>query len=340
MIVSDYIKQGKSHFTQGEYKLALEYFQAASETDPKCKEAYLLQAAVYQAMRNDRLAQSTVYSILVADPTDTNATTYLRMISDGKPLNSIAKVMVADSDVFCDEETWYMNLSCGRVDIELNSDETAFIKHYNGEIKGDLVIPSHVIWDNNSYKVTEIGDRAFEGCLCLVSICIPDSVTSIGYKAFHGCSGLSSVSIGKSMKSIGNSAFSYCSNLTRIVVSKGNRNYNSQYHCNAIIETRTNKLIFGCQATIIHDSVTEIRKWAFEGCSGLTSIRIPDSVTEIGNAAFWNCSDLTSIRIPNSVTVIGNNAFKGCSKLKTIYIKDKKLLKNANVPDGVQIITE
>ena len=55
--------------------------------------------------------------------------------------------------------------------------------------------------------------------------------------------------------------------------------------------------------------VTSIGYWAFENCSGLTSVVIPDSVTSIGNFAFSGCSGLTSIVIPNSVTSIAYCVF-------------------------------
>ena len=44
--------------------------------------------------------------------------------------------------------------------------------------------------------------------------------------------------------------------------------------------------------------VTSIGNYAFDGCSGLTSITIPDGVTSIGDFAFSDCSGLTSITIP------------------------------------------
>ena len=50
---------------------------------------------------------------------------------------------------------------------------------------------------------------------------------------------------------------------------------------------------------IIPDSVTEIEDYAFEGCTGLTSIDIPDSVTEICSKAFKGCTGLTSMPSPN-----------------------------------------
>ena len=67
-------------------------------------------------------------------------------------------------------------------------------------------------------------------------------------------------------------------------------------------------------------SVTSIGSYAFDDCSGLTSVTIGNSVTRIGNDAFYNCSSLTSVTIPNSVTSIGSRAFYGCSSLTNITI--------------------
>jgi hypothetical protein len=51
-------------------------------------------------------------------------------------------------------------------------------------------------------------------------------------------------------------------------------------------------------------SVTSIGDFAFNDCSGLTSVTIGNSVTSIGNYAFDDCSGLTSVTIPNSVTTV------------------------------------
>ena len=66
--------------------------------------------------------------------------------------------------------------------------------------------------------------------------------------------------------------------------------------------------------------VTSIGRWAFQYCSGLTSVTIPNSVTSIGNEAFYECTGLTSVDIPNSVTSIGKSAFFSCSGLTSITI--------------------
>lgn len=65
---------------------------------------------------------------------------------------------------------------------------------------------------------------------------------------------------------------------------------------------------------------TNIRDYAFNGCSELASITIPDSVTKIGWYAFQNCYNLTNITINNNITNIGLSAFFSCINLRSVII--------------------
>ena len=193
-------------------------------------------------------------------------------------------------------------------------------------------------------SVINIGEHAFDGCRNLTSVTIPNSVkdielwvfancsslnsitlhdgiTTIGEHAFINCPSLTSVTISKSVTSIGIGAFRDCEALTSIVVDSGNTTYDSRENCNAVIETRSNTLIAGCQNTIIPNSVTKIYLEAFRGCSSLTAITIPNSVTRIGGWAFSGCSLLDTIYVEATTppTLEYNNVFTGTPS-PTCYI--------------------
>ena len=132
----------------------------------------------------------------------------------------------------------------------------------NGEEITDLVIPSNVEYINN---------YAFYNCTGLTSLSIPSSVTSIGFGYY------------------GDNAFYGCSNLATITVDENNSKYDSRDNCNAIIEKESNKLIYGCKNTVIPSSVTNIDKYAFKGCSALSSIYIPGSLKQSIYFDFGGC---------------------------------------------------
>lgn len=173
-------------------------------------------------------------------------------------------------------------------------------------------------------SVTSIGDYAFYGCTGLTSIEIPNSVTNIGDEAFYGCSRLTSIEIPNSVISIGERAFESCGELTSVNIS------DIEAWCKISFSSEwANPLCYvhhlymngsEIKELVIPESVTSIGQYAFQGCSGLTSIEIPNSVTSIGACAFGGCSNLESIDIPNSVTSIGESAFQYCSNLTSIEI--------------------
>ena len=92
--------------------------------------------------------------------------------------------MVVNAQVFEVDDICYRVTSDTDLTVEVISR-----KECSGEFpnwyKGVVVIPEMVEYGGNTYRVTAIGNFAFEGCLSLTSVTIPESVTSISYSAFY-----------------------------------------------------------------------------------------------------------------------------------------------------------
>lgn len=177
------------------------------------------------------------------------------------------------------------------LDAETNQ-ATVIKKKSSSRYSGEIIIPESVRYEGIIYSVTSIGDDAFNACLNLTSVTIPNSVTNIGRGAFYGCSSITSVTIPNSVTRIEDFLFYRCSSLISLTIP---------------------------------NSVMSIGGYALSRCSSLTSVAIPNSVTSIKFYAFRECTGLTSITIPNSVTSIGIGVFENCSNLKVVRCLAEKV---------------
>ena len=109
-------------------------------------------------------------------------------------------------------------------------------------------------------SVTIIGSSAFNGCIGLTNITIPEGVTRLGYNAFYYCDSLLHIKIPGSVKTIHGSAFQGCANLKSVEIG---------------------------------DGVESIWLQAFCGCPNLERINIPKSVKDLGPYVFSGCPKLT-----------------------------------------------
>lgn len=147
---------------------------------------------------------------------------------------------------------------------------------------------------------------------------IPNGVKSIADYAFNNNKKLTSIFIPASVRTIGANPFLSCDNLSVVKVDENNKIYDSRNECDAIIHTKTNKLIVGCKDSIIPNDVKEIGEKAFYDISSLQTINIPKSVETIGSGAFRFCNNLKYVDIPNGVVEIKEDAFSSCSSLESI----------------------
>ncbi len=227
-------------------------------------------------------------------------------------------------------------------------DGTAYYKDKGNWEKGALYVGNHLIKVKEDTKgaftvkkgTLTIADSAFEGCVKITSIKIPDSVTNIGNRAFTMCYALKSITMPKKLASLGNYAFYNCTALSTVTIPKGITSIGSYAFASCASLT----------SVTIPDGVTYIGDRAFNGCRALTSVKIPASVTSIGKSAFYYCEKLASVKLPGKITTIGDYAFSSCRSLKSIKLPetvtsigrsifdDCAKLTSVNIPKGITVI--
>ena len=163
--------------------------------------------------------------------------------------------------------------------------------------------------------ITEIPERAFQGCKALERVSLPQSLEHIGCKAFKDCYSLRSITLPDGLLSLSACSF-HVSGLESIVIPPKITEIptGAFYGCSAL---RTAKLPRGLK---------RIGKGAFQR-SGLTEIKLPYGLRRIGSGAF-DGSEIRQVKVPNTVTMIGSWAFAGIAPLEKLILP--KNLKKLN----------
>lgn len=228
--------------------------------------------------------------------------------------------------------------------------EVTYFKQESGAIKSNfykdvVFVPETVEFGGSSYFVSAIGAGAFSGNDELLSVVMPNTVKVIENSAFSGCRQMKSITVPKSVEHIESGAFCALESLTYLSVDEDNPVYDSRCGCNAIIESATNTLLYGCRTTVIPHGVEVIAMnafWivcntgpfaldipasvkvidycAFQTCDWLVGVTMHDGLEKIGDGAFRHTS-IESITIPATVTEIGPSAFAGANELKSMKVK-------------------
>lgn len=67
-------------------------------------------------------------------------------------------------------------------------------------------------------------------------------------------------------------------------------------------------------------AVVAVGRFAFYGCSGLTSVTVPEGVTALRASAFRNCTSLTSVALPATLDSVYGYAFGSCAALADVAV--------------------
>ena len=151
-----------------------------------------------------------------------------------------------------------------------------------------------VIFDTES-TLTTIDISAFEDCIKLSNLELPDSIVKFGDAAFKSCSSLHSIKLPSNIKEIGSNCFH-------------STNIDSISYENDKIALQTLSPLFAGNA------------------EKLLTFVVPDSVETIEGSAFTNCLELKEVTFGKNLSSIENYAFSNCPKLRKIIIKENKKL--------------
>ncbi len=168
--------------------------------------------------------------------------------------------------------------------------------------------------------IQEIIEEQFYGCTNLTTVTIGKDVTSIGKSAFRGCKKLSKLSFEDGI--LGLSILSNAFTDTAINTFYQGRNiiYSGDVYDGGVVDSSAfNAALRNITELTIGNNVSFIHKYAFVGCSNISSLKIPNSIETINEGAFQG-SGLTTIEIHNKIKTIAKSTFMNCKNLTNITI--------------------
>lgn len=149
----------------------------------------------------------------------------------------------------------------------------------NPDAKGNVVIPSKVMYGGVEYTVTQVADYSFFSNSGITSLTLPQTLTYIGMNSFNSCTGLTSLTIPDNVQTIDTRAFAGCSGLEELTLGTG---------------------------------LTKVGMWAFYDCTSLKTVTC-NAITPPGSTAqtfSQTTYDTATLYVPdNSVS-----AYKGDTK--------------------------
>lgn len=176
------------------------------------------------------------------------------------------------------------------LDYKLSEDGEFYSVVGVGTCKDDvIVIPE----EYEGVAVKKIAANAFELCVSIREIILPDSVTVIDEYAFYGCELLTNVTFGAKVSRVGFGVFYE----TAYYLDQNNWQDGVLYLDNVLIEVKDS----GVSEVDVREGTTVIADHAFSKSSDLVSVSISKDVKFIGKYAFLWCDVLESITVPDGV---------------------------------------
>jgi len=241
---------------------------------------------------------------------------------------------------------WWMHPNGKKFPVTLDSGQTVYAKvlsHWHRTVafvcpseaknwngipnapSGDMVIPSHIRCRGVRYRVTDLDTCAFQNCVELTHLTLPEGLQRIGEGAFGGDNRIAdTLVIPRSLKVLENAPFSDCHSLTTLVWKALDCSTGKQPHLD-------NQFFYRCSSlkkAIIDDSVCILPPRIFNDMSWLEVIVVPNHIRELPIEFASNTYNLRDCRLPDSLRKISHGAFY-MSNLERVVIPDKTALLGA-----------
>lgn len=200
-----------------------------------------------------------------------------------------------------------------------------------------ITIAKEVKYEDVTYRVTSIVEKAFGGHATLTKVDISEGVEKIGDAAFEGCQLLESVTIPKSVKELGKTLLKDCGRLKTVVIGCDVKEIDKNLFMNcANLETLE-----------IQGDIKLIAESVMEGHKRLTTVTLGGNVDEIGKKAFKDCVSLKTFGLDKRKVAkkLGESAFEGCTSLERFYVSgsveviEKTAFKNCEKLTEIEIET-
>ena len=154
-------------------------------------------------------------------------------------------------------------------------------------------------------KLKIIDENAFESCLSLKDIVLPESLLEIRKSAFSLCPKIEEIVIPNTVTSIGDIAFSFCESLKRVKLSKNIKRIGvwAFEGCNALEVNESEGLIYLPAEDNPYFALIGVKD------NDLETANINKQCQIIAGGVFYKCLNIKKVFIPSSVTYIGSSIF-------------------------------
>lgn len=263
-------------------------------------------------------------------------------------------------------------IACGEGDVNINNKDcvTSTTVHNcvsnvpYGYARGFLSLEEAIIEEG----ITSIDSQAFEDCVSLTNVSMPNTIKTIGTFAFFDCYSLRNITLSENLETIKKGAFmdtrlsavTIPNKVKKIGYAAGDDSHIVPNASQVVGTISKYEGVFENSDLItvtLNEGLEVIGARTFNYCSKLSGLTTPSTLKVLGyeGAAYvlsgdsssptfgyvntdigvlQNCTSLSSVTLNEGLEIIGNNAFRGCSSLTSVTIPSTVEAMYMNVFEG------